>query len=244
MLDPRHILAVVGVLSCLSLGLSLYCLFFFIFPATRLRKRLRSLGGGLKGIEAHVDGVRDSISKRLDDATGELRDQLAAVRQETAGTLDRLSRESRQAQRDLEALRKEVLSLQADLRATSGQGRKLGHVVDAVSGRLQQLRSDLEARNAEMRQLVRQQVSDSFATVESTVLSALEAIQEEIIYGTSASPQAPPPVRSGPAVRGVTTRHTRGNIIAVGPLFPNLHRDEPEHEERHEDDSNHDSDDD
>ena len=57
---------VLTAFSCLSLVIALYCLLFMV-PVKRFWERIRTLGGGLKGIEAHVDGVRSKVSRRLEE---------------------------------------------------------------------------------------------------------------------------------------------------------------------------------
>lgn len=216
------------LLLCLgAFGMSLWCL-LFMAPLTRLKRfmaTIDSLGGGMKGIEAHVDGVRDEIKTRLAELEEKARRQVEEARQAATAGLDKLARENRELQREMERLRKDVQSLQAELRATGADTMKVGQSCKALTKQLQQLRSDFDALDVELRESVRQLVADSFSTVESTVLSALDAVQEEILYGVSAStppskplPTCPEPSR--PVFGG--ERRGRDNIIPVEPLFANL----------------------
>ena len=156
---------------------------------------------------------------------------LAEIRQELQKALERSARDGRQAQRELESLRKDLLALQAELRGCAGDARKLGQAVDILSETAQQLRGDFEALEAETRRAVRQQVAASFTSVESTVLSALESLQEEVLYVTSGSAgpsdaiTRPPTASPAPGVR------PGGKIIPAEPLFANLRRDETDVEE-------------
>lgn len=224
---------ILTVFSCVALIISLYCLFFMV-PVKRFWERIRTLGGGLKGIEAHVNGVRESIGKRLDDVEKRTEAELTAFRAELEETLESLSRDNRKSRRELESLRKDVQSLQADLRSTSADAGKLAQRLESLTAEVQQLRSDFDALDVELQRAVQQRVADSFTTVESTVLSALEAIQEEILYGVSDSPTPSPPSRSAPPTSGSTARGPRENIITVEPLFANLRQEEREHEEEEE----------
>jgi len=222
------------VVSIAAFIMSLYCLLFMV-PFKRFRRfieRIDSLGGGMKGVENHVDGVREEIKARLTELEEGTRKQLAESRQGASAAADKLIREHREAQRELERMRRDVQSLQAELRAASADTMKASQNSEALTKQLQQLRSDFDALDVELRESVRQLVADSLSTVESTVLSALDAMQEEIFYGTSGSPRPnkPVPPRTEPtrpaSVFGGTDRPARENIIPVGPLFVKLHSEE------------------
>lgn len=202
--------AILTAFSAIALIVALYCLFFMV-PVKRFYQRIRSLGGGLKGTETLINGVRDSVTKRLDEIEGNAREQLDARCEELRKSLDGLTEQTSALQRQTESLRK-------DAGQAGGERRKLSKQVQSVNGRLQQLRSEVDALEVELRQTVRQEVADSFSTVESTVLAALEAVQEEILYGTS-TPSSPPPKRTTPPRTEGHTRTSRGNIITVEPLF-------------------------
>jgi uncharacterized protein YoxC len=224
------------VVAVAAFVMSLYSLLFMV-PFKRFRRfieRIDSLGGGMKGIETHVEGVRDEIKARLAELEEGTRKQLAETRQGATAAVDKLLREHREVQRELERLRKDVQSLQAELRASAADTMKVGQSCEALTKQLQQLRNDFDALDVELRESVRQLVAESLSTVESTVLSALDAVQEEILYGTSGStgPGKPMPPRQEPArpspIFSAPERQSRDNIIPVGPLFMKLRSAETE----------------
>ncbi len=224
------------VVSIAAFIMSLYCLLFMV-PFKRLRRfieRIDSLGGGMKGIENHVDGVREEIRTRLTELEEAMRKQLADSRQGASASVDKVMREHREAQRELERLRRDVQSLQAELRASGADTMKANQSCEALTKQIQQLRNDFDALDVELRESVRQLVAESLSTVESTVLSALDAFQEELFYGVSPSsgPSKPAPPRTEPSrpapVFGGADRPGRENIIPVGPLFVKLHAGEDE----------------
>jgi len=224
------------VVAVAAFVMSLYSLLFMV-PFKRFRRfieRIDSLGGGMKGIETHVDGVHGEIKARLAELEEGTRKQVAESRQGATAAVDKLLREHREVQRELERLRRDVQSLQAELRASGADTMKAGQSCEALTKQLQQLRNDFDALDVELRESVRQLVADSLSTVESTVLSALDAVQEEILYGSSgpAGPGKPTPRGQEPVrpstVFGPPERQTRENIIPVGPLFVKLHSGEPE----------------
>lgn len=232
--------AVVLILfSCASLIIALYCLFFMV-PVKRFWERIRSLGGGMKGIEAHIDGVRDETGRGLAELESSMRQHVAQSRESAQTALDRLARESRETHRELEKLRKDLQALQAELRAAAGDSTKVAQGLASLTKQVHQLRNDFDALDVELRQSVRQLVASSFNSVESTVLSALEAIQGEIVYGASKSsdttkpfrPDQEPPRPTSPFNRG-PRRRTPENIITVQPLFAGLRGDDgkPESEQ-------------
>ncbi len=213
---------VLTILSCSSLIIALYCLIFMV-PVKRFWQRIRTLGGGLKGIEAHLNGVRASISQRLEDVENNTREQLETSRRELEESLERIYRANRQTRRELEELRHTVESLQSELHGTSADSRRALQNSESLATRLQQTKDDFEALDAELRQAVRQQVANSFSSVESTVLATLEAIQQEIVYGLSDSS---PSARKRPTHPPGSPRCTREKIITVEPLFANMRREE------------------
>lgn len=233
---PTWMQVVLIFVSFGALIIACYCLFFMV-PVKRFWERIRSLGGGMKGIEAHLSGVRDELDRRLNELASSARQQISESREAAQATLDRLAKDGRGARRDLEALRKDLQSLQAQLRGATADNSKVTQSLQSLTRELHQLRGDFDALDVELRESVRQLVGDSFASVESTVLSALDAFQEEMLHGASEPsaatrpsrlPQRPsrtsPDFAGGPTVRG------RGNIITVQPLFADLRRDEKEEE--------------
>jgi len=218
----------VWVLIVVSLGallLALYCL-FFMAPLKRFLDHVATLGGGIRGIEEHVRAVREEVEGKLSELEGNLTQQTAQVRDRAEGGQNRLGGEVREMQKKLEELRKDVQSLQAELRQTRSDALKLSQNVEALTKQMDGARSDFDALDTELRESVRRLVADSFSTVESTVLSALEAVQEEMLSGSgevgAAAPRAlpPRPTRHGSSPGG--TGASRDNIISAGPLFAGL----------------------
>ncbi len=219
---------ILTIFSCASLVIALYCLFFMV-PVKRFWERIRTLGGGLKGIEAHVDGMRENVSRRLDELEGKLKADFEERRRENKKTLERLARRSRSNQGDLESLRKDIQELQAELRETAAGAGKVARKVNSLATRLEQIRGDLDAQEAELQRAVQQQVTETFASVESTVLAALESVQEEILYGVSGAPPQSP--RPSPCHKPDAAPGPRDNIIKVEPLFGNIGGEEDDQPE-------------
>ncbi len=201
-----------------------YCLFFTV-KEKAFWSRIHSLGGGLRGIESHVAGVKDELSNRLDAVEKSTAEQAEALRQESQATADKLSKSDRESAREVERLRRELQSLQAELREAIAGNARLAQAVEAFTGQLRQLRGDVDGLSVELRESVRQQVADSFMSVESTILAALDAVQEEMLYGVNQSATnggAPfngrrPSSRPAPAGEG-----DRQHIISMGPLFASV----------------------
>ena len=216
-----------------SLILSLYCLFFMV-PLKRFWERVRSLGGGMKGIEAHVNGVLDQLGRRLNEVESSAAQQIQESREAAEAPLERLAKDSRGMQRELEVMRKELQSLQAQLREASADNRKVARNTESLTQELRQLRNDFDALDVELRESVRRLVADSFTSVESTVLSALDAIQDEIIHPTPGRTPSQPrsrPVQPAPRLTGRPAARGRDNIITVHPLFADLNQGQQEEED-------------
>ncbi|MHC5033671.1 MAG: hypothetical protein ACYTFZ_01380 [Planctomycetota bacterium] len=213
-----------------ALIIALYCLFFMV-PVKRFWERINSLGGGIEGVESHVAGVHDEIAGRLAALEEATREQIAENREAVQSRLDRLAKDSHESQRELERLRKDVQALQAGLRQAGSDNMKVNRSLESLAKQLQQLRGDFDALDVELRESVRQLVSDSFNTVESTVLSALDAVQEEILYGASEPSSRPTkvlpprqkPERRPPSGLSTVERGPGDKIIPMEPLFAGLH---------------------
>lgn len=209
------------IFSVAAVLLSSYCLIFMVREKS-FWDRIHSLGGGLRGIETHVDGVKEELGGRLDALEKQTAERAEAARQEAQAAIEKLAKSDRESARELERLRREVQSLQVELReAIAGNGR-LTQSVESLTSRLQQVRGDIDGLGVELRESVRQQVADSFTSVESTILSALDAVQEEMLYGVSqpADTSTPFPARR-PASKPISpgADGDRQNIISMGPLF-------------------------
>jgi len=217
--------------SCAALIISLYCLFFMV-PVRRFLAHIRSLGGGMKGMEAHLESMREEVSARLAELETSTQDQVAQAQEAAESALEKVSEESREARRELNRVRKNLQSLQAELRETAADSSKVSRGASALTTQLQQLRKDFDVLDIELRRSVQREVANSFSSVESTVLSALEAIQGEIVYGTArpsdgGNGQPPEQPRTRTATPfGRSSERRMSEQPKVQPLFPELqHQD-------------------
>jgi len=184
--------------------------------------------------------VRKQIDDRISEHAAEVQDCLNTCRGEAEGRLDKLARGLRGAQRAVESLRTDLQSLQAELRGTGAEGRKLGQAVSRLAEQVRQLQDDMQTLDLKTDESVRRRVSEAFAEVESTVLSALEAVHEEIVRDVSygSSPESGPTLPGGHGDMGPAPGNgSRENIITVSPLFEGMGAGaEPEGQEEPEDD--------
>ena len=208
------------IFSVAALLISCYCLFFML-PEKSFWDRIHSLGGGLKGIETHVEGVKAELSGRLDVLEKQAGERAEAVRQDAQSSTEKLAKADREAARELDRLRRELQSLQVELREALAGNSRLTQSVESLTNQVQQVRGDVDGLGVELRESVRQQVADSFTSVESTILSALDAVQEEMLYGVSQPPETSTsfPARRPAAKSGSGADNDRQNIISMGPLF-------------------------
>lgn len=229
---PQWQIVVLIVFSVSSLIIALYCLIFMV-PLRRFRERISSLGGGMKGIEAYVGGVRERVEARLTGLEEQLQQQLAEVRQAAESAVDALARDQRELRREMDRLRKDAQSLQAELREVREDAMKVGRAYEALGKRLDQVAGDFDTLDVELRESVRQLVAESFSSVESTILSALEAVQEEILYGPSEPSSSGQgfsarPDRARPRPGFASSEETGSKIITVEPLFARLRAEKDE----------------
>jgi Sec-independent protein translocase protein TatA len=220
------------VLICVSFGsliIALYCLFFMV-PVKRFYERIRSLGGGMEGVRSYISGIRDEVQeqiRKLEETTSE---EVGRSQQKAETAVHELTESRRELAGRMSGLREEVESLQARLERGEAELRKLSQSAETMGKRLQQMQDDFDALDVELRESVRQLVADSLSTLESTVLSALEAVQEEILYGVSEPPETPTSFSGAakPRRRGTDYRPHAGsdkeNIIA--PLFSSRTREQ------------------
>jgi hypothetical protein len=212
---------VLVVLSGFAALAACYCLFFTV-KEKAFWARISSLGGGLRGIENHVAGVKEELSNRLDALEKSSAELADALRQQVQAADDRLSKADREAARETDRLRRELQGLQAELREAAAGNARLTQTVETLTNQLRQLRGDLDGLAVELRESVRQQVADSFMSVESTILAALDAVQEEMLYGVNQPAGGPTPLparRQGARPAGPGSEGERQNIISMGPLF-------------------------
>lgn len=220
------------VLIAFSVGallIALWCLFFMV-PVKRFWERVEALGGGLKGIEGYVDEVHKEICGKLSEMETAVRHQIGQAQEETQEAVDKAAEDGRQARRDLERLRADLQSLQAELRGAARDSTRVTHSLEALTKRLTSLQDDFNSLDVKLRESVRQLVADSFKSVEATVLSALDAIQEEML--TEPRPASGPSQGGSPFRRSQRPARTNGSNggangskVIVAPLFG---RDESE----------------
>ncbi len=213
--------AIIVVFSVSAVIISLYCLFFMV-PVKRFWERIHSLGGGIKGIEEHVRGVREEIAKRLRELERQHEEQVSELGEQARSSTEELRKGDRELRREGDRLRNELQSLQAEVRQAISANAKLTQRADALTTELSQLRNDFEALGAELRESVRHQVADSFMSVESTILSALDAVQDEMLYGVTQPPSSRGPFPARHRSRDSECGEERDNIITMGPLFAGL----------------------
>jgi outer membrane murein-binding lipoprotein Lpp len=226
---PTWLTVVLIILCLLSLVGVGWCL-LFMAPLEKFRKHVNSLGGGMKGIEEHLAEVSTEIHGRLAGLEESSRQKIGETRENVEASLSKLAEDASQFRADLEALGREVAQLRTEHEAAATNGARAIQSLDAVTKQLARLRSDFESLDVELRESVRQLVGESFSTVESTVLSALDAVQEEIVYGISEPTGRSPRFRPRqtdprpPSPHSRPTGRSRDNIISVAPLFAGLPR--------------------
>ncbi len=225
---------IVLILLCFaSLIIALYCLLFMV-PLKRFVAKINSLGGGMKGIRAHVAGLQSETQKKIGALRESVTEELDGTRQELQDAVGALAKEMLQAQAGVQRLDRATHNLQAGLRDDASDVRKLSATVNTLRKEAAELRNDFEALEVELHGSVRQLVSDSSQQLEGTVLSALEAVQDEMLRGTrklrasrnSASgpgPGGPRPRLGRPVYKGSHGRPS-GKIVAAEPLFSELEK--------------------
>jgi signal transduction histidine kinase len=228
---PTWLIVVLIILCLLSLVGVGWCL-LFMAPLEKFRRHVNSLGGGMKGVEQHLGEVREEIHDRLAALEESSRQKIGETRENVEASLGKLAADAREFRRELDALSGGVESLRAELAETTSNGAKAAQGIEALTKQLARLRNDFDSLDVELRESVRQLVGESFSTVESTVLSALDAVQEEIVYGIWEPPDKSRHFQPRPTDARPTPSHprpagrSRDNIISVAPLFAGL----PKHE--------------
>ncbi|MDP6106987.1 MAG: hypothetical protein QGI33_00935 [Candidatus Brocadiia bacterium] len=195
-----------------SLIIALYCVIFMV-PVKRFMARIHSLGGGMKGLEAHLSGLKSETDSRI----AALEESLAG---QTAGV-----------EGELHGLRQELEQLQVAVREDAATAAALGRRVDALVKAMTGVESEFQTVSGELREKLRQEVADSYQGIESSVLSALEAVRDEMLretrklraardWGTHGRPSTQG--RLGGALYRETGRRVPGKIISPGVLFAEL----------------------
>ena len=212
-------------LCCASLIVALYCLCFMV-PIRRFWARIGSLGGGMDGMKSHLEGVENEAARKMVDMEERVRQMIEESRNGLEERITKLGVLLQQVSQGLGSLEGKVESLASTLRDDSSNILDLKKDLSSAGGDIGQLRSDLEALDVKLTQSVQLLVSGSFQQIEGTILSALGAIQNEMLTGV-ARPDTVPDPRGGPRdrVRPDSRRRTHPrNIIPAEPLFSDLDR--------------------
>jgi outer membrane murein-binding lipoprotein Lpp len=186
----------------------------------------------MKGVEQHLAEVREEIHDRLGALEESSRQKIGETRENVEASLSRLAADTRELRRQLDAVAGDMEALRGEIAEAASGGAKAAQSIEALTRQLGRLRSDFESLDTELRESVRQLVGESFSTVESTVLSALDAVQEEIVYGVwepsdRTRPLQPRPTDRQPAPSGPrSVSRSRDNIISMAPLFAGLPKKE------------------
>ena len=250
-LQPWHAITLIFI-SCVALIISLYSLLFTV-PIKRFWEHIESLGGGLEGVKKHMEGVKADVSRRVDSIEEQMREQIEAETQDLQKKTDRLatkvedntealSAEIEKAQKRLQELKKALATARSELEEVGSDKESLARAVTKLSERVDDLESDFESIDMELRESIARRVSESQRQVEASVLSALDAIQDQILDSSAAGSG------SRSTAEGRWSGRTRdsseegadgANIISAEPLFSHLEnggkdeeaRDDPEDEE-------------
>jgi cytochrome c556 len=211
-----------------ALVIALWCLFFMV-PVKRFMERIEALGGGLKGIEGHVEKVHSDLCQKLSEMETTMRQKVSQAEEKTQEAVDQAVEDGKKARSELDQLRRDLQSLQAELRKTARDSNEMTHSMETLTRRLSALQDEFASLDVKLEQSVKQRVAESFKDVEATVLSALDAIQEEMV--------GQPVMRTGQPSDGNTVqfpRRTRrkpgakgngegdGDRMKIEPLFDNL----------------------
>ena len=231
------------VLCFASLIIALYCLFFMV-PLRQFVERINSLGGGMKGIQAHVDGLRTATEKRIETIEAAMRQDLARTRSELEANLNAVAENLRKAQAGLQRLEQAAQGLQAEIRENASDARKLSSALQSARSEWEDLRNDFQALEVKLTGSLRQIALDSWRELEGAALSALESVQDEMLRGTSKCRASrlqgqPPKISPARTLEGGSYKDSRrrpaDKIISAEPLFAGLdkadHQPEPEREE-------------
>jgi cytochrome c556 len=218
-----------------ALVIALWCLFFMV-PVKRFWERMEALGGGLKGIEGYVDEVHKDLCQKLSEMETMMRQQVSQAQESTQEAVEQAAEDGKAARNELDRLRGDLQALQAELRDAAKNSNRMTHNVEALSKRLSALQDEFVSLDVKLERSVKQRVMDSFKDLEATVLSALDAIQEEMLGkprrrqdGGTTTVQFPrtTPLRNEPSPRNAEGNGT--SRVKIEPLFENISEsDEPE----------------
>jgi len=205
-----------------SLILSLYCALFMV-PVKRFLARIQSLGGGMNGLENHINGLKNETDRRV-----------ASVENSICTVTE-----------DLNILQDEIRRLMTSVANEATEADELHGRIDAVTRGLEEFQTELRALRTEMRQSVSHQVSDSYHCMEGRMLSALEALRDEMLRQVrrphlSVTPAAP--ARGAITGRSDQEGHSRrrapaSKIIPALSLFNEMGRAEQNAQDKAQDEA-------
>jgi chromosome segregation ATPase len=207
------------ILSVAAVLMSLYCIIFMV-PLKRFWERIDTIGGGLKGVEIYVDSIDEDLRRKLTAAGKTAAEQIEQARRENQQSVDEAVEQIAHAREELEAVHGELKALEGNLSHAQGGSDKVERGIEAMNKRLRQMRRDFDSQEARLRDAARKQIAESGKTIESTVLSALDALHDEMLT-------AGPATTSGTSSRGSgSTWHgrsgggaPRGGGTIIRPLF-------------------------
>jgi archaellum component FlaC len=234
--------AIFLILLCFtSLIIALYCLFFMV-PLKSFMNRINSLGGGMEGMRAHLQGIRNKIEKQISAMESDISRKREDDREEFIAGITDLRHATARLEQKLQESERTANSLQANIKDSTVRTRNLASEVKAIREDLNELQNDFAVFREELNGSLRQMVSNSYMELEATVLSSLEAIQEEILWTCSKDehasnrrPNGDRP-RSRPSLNDITRalHKETHKIISAQPLFPDnsAKTSSPRHDER------------
>ena len=214
-----------------SLIIGLYCLLFMV-PLKSFVERINSLGGGMKGIRTHVDGVKSETEQQIVAAQEHMEERLSEAQTGLRDAIESVADTAGQAHEAIVRLDRAAQSLQAAVRENAADARDLSASLGAAHKELEELKSDFAALHAELRGSVSRMVGEYYQRVEGTVLSALETVKDEMLRGAGPRPPrdrspsaalTPASPFSGPRPPGSRQRSS-SKIIEGGSLFAGLEK--------------------
>ena len=210
---------VIGI-SCIAIILAVRCTLFSV-PLKRFLERIDTIGGGIKGVETYVDSIDEDLRRKLTAADKTAAAQIEQARQENQQSVDQAVAQITHAREELDAVRNEMKALESNLSQAQGGSDKVGRDIEAMNKRLRQMSRDFDSQEARLRDAARKQIAEAGKTIESTVLSALDALHDEMLMAGPATTTAPPNRSSGGAWRGRSGGGpaARGGGTIIRPLF-------------------------
>lgn len=229
------------ILLCFgSLGIAIYCLLFMV-PVKSFMQRINSLGGGMEGIRSHVDGVRMEVEERIEEVERALGEQLEEVSRRSREDTAQLRKKLRSASQTLRKLDSGVRELREELSRAQTHREDLQRSAKSLGAGVRDLRHDFKALEEELDAQVRQTVAGSYQQIEGTVLSALKAVQKDMLRVSRGlrkggpGSTVPRKGRGKGGKKGAQKGKSKsdrqqepGKIISAEPLFGESHYEKPE----------------